>query len=108
MYSHNYQRLLTNHKFFREFDLPLVYKTKFKSGSVKSHVRLLNTTMPQEKHRNVAVILSGCGVYDGSEIHETAACFAALTRHGATPIAYSIDKDQHHVVAHNVGQGLSP
>ena len=106
MYSRNYQRLLVKYKFFGEFDLPLVYKTKFKSGSVKTHARLLNTTLPREKDRNVAVILSGCGVYDGSEIHEAAACLAALTRHGATPIAYSVNKDQHHVVAHNIGQGL--
>ena len=31
----------------------------------------------------IAVVLSGCGVYDGSEIHETAAAMAALTRGGA-------------------------
>ena len=31
----------------------------------------------------IAVVLSGCGVYDGSEIHETAAAMAALTRAGA-------------------------
>ena len=56
-------------------------------------------------NKTVAVVLSGTGVYDGSEVHEAAACFAALTRHGANPIAYSLDKEQHHVISHNTGQG---
>ncbi len=30
----------------------------------------------------VAVVLSGCGVFDGSEIHESAAVCVALSRHG--------------------------
>ena len=57
--------------------------------------------------KKVAVVLSGSGVYDGTEIHEAAACFAALTRQGATPVAYSIDKAQHHAIAHNSGAGNS-
>ncbi len=32
--------------------------------------------------KKVAVILSGCGVLDGSEIHESVACMLALTRAG--------------------------
>ncbi len=28
----------------------------------------------------IAVVLSGCGVYDGAEVHESAACLAAITR----------------------------
>ena len=64
-----------------------------------------STTMAAA-NKKVAVILSGSGVYDGTEIHEAAACFAALTRHGATPIAYSIDKPQHHAIAHNSGKGM--
>ena len=31
----------------------------------------------------VAVVLAGCGVYDGTEVHEAAATLAALSRHGA-------------------------
>lgn len=68
--------------------------------------RLLGTSMSLA-NKKVAVVLSGCGVYDGSEIHEASACFAALSRHGATPIAYSLDKEQHHVIAHNSGQEQS-
>ena len=36
----------------------------------------------------IAVVLSGAGVYDGSEIHETAAAMAALTRGGAEVLLF--------------------
>ena len=67
--------------------------------------RLFSASMPLE-NKKVAVVLSGSGVYDGTEIHEAAACFAALSRNGAIPVAYTLDKDQHHVIAHNSGQGM--
>jgi len=67
--------------------------------------RFWSTTMTASS-KKVAVVLSGSGVYDGTEIHEAAACFAALTRQGATPVAYSIDKAQHHAIAHNSGAEL--
>ena len=66
--------------------------------------RFFSTTM-SAANKKIAVVLAGSGVYDGTEIHEAAACFAAITRHGATPIAYSLDKDQHHAIAHNSGDG---
>jgi hypothetical protein len=34
----------------------------------------------------VAVVLSGCGVYDGTEVHEAAAILAAITRHNGQPV----------------------
>ena len=34
--------------------------------------------------KTVAVLLSGCGVYDGSEIHESVLTLLALDRHGCT------------------------
>ena len=66
--------------------------------------RFFSTTM-SAANKKIAVVLAGSGVYDGTEIHEAAACFAAITRHGATPIAYSLDKAQHHAIAHNSGDG---
>lgn len=33
--------------------------------------------------KRVAVILSGCGVYDGTEIHEASAVLVHLSRDGA-------------------------
>ncbi len=34
--------------------------------------------------KKVGVVLSGCGVYDGSEIHETVLTLLALSRRGPT------------------------
>src|SRR5260363_76989 len=37
-----------------------------------------------QPHRTIAVILSGCGVQDGSEIHEAVLTLLALDRAGAS------------------------
>ena len=47
----------------------------------------------RQKH-SVAVVLSGNGVYDGTEVHEAAAVVAALTRGGAKPIFVAPDINQ--------------
>ena len=39
----------------------------------------------------VAVLLSGCGVYDGSEIHESVLTLLELNRHGAQAICAAPD-----------------
>ena len=49
---------------------------------------------------SVAVVLSGCGVYDGSEVHEASAVCVALTRAGKTPVFYAPNKTQYHEVNH--------
>eukprot|EP00095_Tigriopus_kingsejongensis_P011088 maker-scaffold545_size140784-snap-gene-0.22 protein:Tk11088 transcript:maker-scaffold545_size140784-snap-gene-0.22-mRNA-1 annotation:"es1 protein mitochondrial-like" len=54
---------------------------------------------------NVAVILSGCGVFDGTEIHEVAAACAALTKAGKNPVFYAPDKKLFHEVNHVSGAG---
>jgi len=59
---------------------------------------------PLATSQNVAVVLSGCGVYDGTEVHEAASCLAAITRHGLNPVIYAPDKSQAHVVNHQVGE----
>lgn len=51
----------------------------------------------------VAVILSGCGVYDGTEIHEAAAALAAISRNGGEIIMYAPNKNQAHVIDHSAG-----
>ena len=69
--------------------------------------RPLSTTQhvlaPEKK---VVVVLSGCGVYDGTEVHEAAAILAALTRHGAEPIFYAPMAPQAHVVNHQTGEEM--
>ena len=52
----------------------------------------------------VGVILSGCGVYDGSEIHEAVVTLLALDRAGADVVCMAPDVDQLHVVNHLTGE----
>ncbi len=37
-------------------------------------------------------IVLGCGVHDGTDIHEAFACRAAVTAVGFLPVFYSLDK----------------
>ena len=53
--------------------------------------------------KKVAVILSGCGVYDGSEIHETVLTLLAIETHGAKYHCFAPNVSQHHVVNHLTG-----
>lgn len=52
----------------------------------------------------VAVVLSGCGVYDGTEIHEASAILVHLSRGGAEVQMYAPDISQMHVIDHGKGQ----
>nr|XP_028583155.1 glutamine amidotransferase-like class 1 domain-containing protein 3A, mitochondrial isoform X3 [Podarcis muralis] len=52
----------------------------------------------------VAVVLSGCGVYDGTEIHEASAILVHLSREGASVQMYAPDISQMHVIDHSKGQ----
>ena len=54
--------------------------------------------------KKVALILSGCGVYDGSEIHETCAALLALSQAGAQVTACAPSGSQMHVINHLVGE----
>lgn len=50
--------------------------------------------------KRVAVILSGCGVFDGAEIHESVLVLLALDRANAQAICAAPDVPQYHVVNH--------
>ena len=52
----------------------------------------------------VAVVLSGCGVFDGSEIHEAVSALLHLSRHGAEVKCFAPDVEQAHVVDHLKGE----
>jgi len=56
--------------------------------------------------KNVALILSGSGVYDGSEIHESVAVLTALSRRNAKMSFYAPDKPQAHVINHLTGEEM--
>ncbi|CAL8267470.1 unnamed protein product [Lota lota] len=52
----------------------------------------------------VAVVLSGCGVFDGTEIHEASAILVHLSRGGAEVQMFAPDVSQMHVIDHQKGQ----
>ncbi|HYX07407.1 MAG TPA: isoprenoid biosynthesis glyoxalase ElbB, partial [Bacteroidales bacterium] len=53
-----------------------------------------------------AVILSGCGVYDGSEIHETTMTLYAIMKYGGTYEIFAPDMEQYHVMNHLTGEEM--
>ncbi|PLX82914.1 MAG: isoprenoid biosynthesis protein ElbB [Desulfuromonas sp.] len=52
----------------------------------------------------VGVILAGCGVYDGSEVHEAVITLLAIDRSGAEAICMAPNVDQMHVINHLKGE----
>ncbi|MEI7660640.1 MAG: isoprenoid biosynthesis glyoxalase ElbB [Bacteroidota bacterium] len=54
--------------------------------------------------KKFAVILSGCGVFDGSEIHEAVLTLLAIDKAGATYQCFAPDIPQYHVVNHATGK----
>lgn len=53
-----------------------------------------------------AVVLSGCGVYDGAEIQEAVLTLLAIDRHGARYQCFAPDVAQMHVVNHISGEEM--
>lgn len=54
--------------------------------------------------KKVGVVLSGCGVFDGSEIHEAVLTLLALARSGAQAVCFAPDKSQADVINHLNGE----
>ncbi len=54
----------------------------------------------------VGVVLSGCGVYDGAEIHESVITMLALDRAGVDMVLMAPNIDQLHVVNHLNGEEM--
>ena len=52
----------------------------------------------------VAVVLSGCGVYDGAEINEAVLTLLNLEQQGASYQCFAPDIDQLHVINHLTGE----
>lgn len=58
-------------------------------------------------HKNVAVILSGCGVYDGAEIHESVLTLLRLDQRGAKVQCFAPNVEQLHVIDHYRGEEMN-
>nr|WP_159465178.1 isoprenoid biosynthesis glyoxalase ElbB [Scandinavium goeteborgense] len=56
---------------------------------------------------NVAVILSGCGVFDGAEINEVVLTLLALENKGVAYQCFAPDIEQHHVIDHITGETMN-
>ncbi len=55
----------------------------------------------------VAVVLAGCGVYDGAEINEAVLALLALEQQGASYQCFAPDIEQLHVVNHLTGEVMA-
>jgi enhancing lycopene biosynthesis protein 2 len=56
--------------------------------------------------KKVAVILSGCGVQDGAEIHESVLTLLRLDQRGVEVQCFAPDIAQHHVINHLTGEEM--
>lgn len=59
-----------------------------------------------KRMKKFAVILSGCGVFDGAEIHEATLTMLAISEQGASYELFAPDREQHHVLNHLTGEEM--
>jgi enhancing lycopene biosynthesis protein 2 len=57
--------------------------------------------------KKFAVVLAGCGVYDGAEIHEATLALLAIRQAGADYQCFAPDVNQHHVINHLTGEEMN-
>jgi enhancing lycopene biosynthesis protein 2 len=57
--------------------------------------------------KKFAVVLSGCGVYDGAEIHEATMTMLAIKEAGADYQCFAPDIEQYHVINHLNGEVMN-
>ena len=55
----------------------------------------------------VAVVLAGCGVYDGAEINEAVLTLLSLEQQGADYQCFAPDREQMHVINHLTGEAVA-
>lgn len=58
--------------------------------------------------KKVAVILSGCGVFDGAEIHESVLTLLHIAKLGASYQCFAPDVEQMHTLNHITGEEMQP
>ena len=56
--------------------------------------------------KKFAVLLSGCGVFDGAEIHEATLSLLAIAKQGGSYEIIAPDTNQHHVINHLTGDEM--
>jgi len=56
--------------------------------------------------KKFAVLLSGCGVFDGAEIHEATLSLLAIVKQGGSYEIFAPDMNMHHVINHITGEEM--
>jgi enhancing lycopene biosynthesis protein 2 len=56
--------------------------------------------------KKIAVVLAGCGVFDGAEIHEATLTLLSIARNGAEYQCFAPDINQAHVINHITGEEM--
>lgn len=56
--------------------------------------------------KKIAVVLAGCGVFDGAEIHEATLTLYSIVKNGGMYEIFAPDIEQHHVINHITGQEM--
>jgi enhancing lycopene biosynthesis protein 2 len=56
--------------------------------------------------KKFAVVLSGCGVFDGAEIHEATLSLLSIAKQGGSYQVFAPDIRQHHVINHLNGEEM--
>ena len=67
---------------------------------------MTNLNIVNLKIMKIGILLSGCGVYDGSEIQEVVLTMLAIEEIGAEYICIGIDAKQNHIINHLNGQEM--
>lgn len=57
--------------------------------------------------KKIALVLAGCGVYDGAEIHEAVMTMLAVRKAGAVYDIFAPDIEQYHVINHLTGEEMN-
>lgn len=57
--------------------------------------------------KKFAVVLAGCGVFDGAEIHEATLAMLAIRQQGGSYQCFAPNINQHHVINHITGEEMN-
>lgn len=57
--------------------------------------------------KKIGVILSGCGIYDGSEVQEVVLTLLSIDNAGASSVCLAPDMEQYHVIDHRTGEVMA-
>jgi len=56
--------------------------------------------------KKFAIVLAGCGVFDGAEIHEATLTMLSIKKQGADYVVFAPDIPQYHVINHVTGEEM--